>query len=88
MAQNESDLQICYAEYFVGNSKVRAWLWAVRAGLDIRYEIELEQAGERQRCEVGARARQARELFLRVVWGGVSLCTLADIVEDRSGTLF
>lgn len=88
MTQNQSDLQVCYAEYFVRNSKVTAWLLARPQGLTVRYEIVLEQEGERGICDLGTDARAARELYMRVVWGAVSLCTLADVVQDHSGTLF
>lgn len=88
MKQTESDLQICHAEYLVGNSRVRATLLAQPQGVDVQYRIVLEQEHERATCDAGNDIRAARELFLRVVWGGVSICTLFDVVEDYAGTLF
>lgn len=88
MTQNQSELQVCYAEYFVGDHKVRATLQARPQGLTVRYEIVLEQDGEIGICDLGTDACSARDLYMRVVWGAVSLCTLADVVQDHSGTLF
>jgi hypothetical protein len=31
---------------------------------------------------------QARKIFFDVVFGGVTVCTLQDVIEDRMGTLF
>jgi hypothetical protein len=31
---------------------------------------------------------QARRMFFDVVFGGVTACTLQDVIEDRMGTLF
>lgn len=88
MTQNESVIQICYAEYFVKSTKVKAGLHARPQGIGVRYYIELEQQDVREICDLGTDIRAARELFLRVVWGGVSACTLADVVQDYAGTLF
>lgn len=88
MKQTESDMQICFAEYLVGNSRVKAALLARPQGVDVRYQIVLEQEGERETCDAGTDICTARELFLRVVWGGVSICTLCDVAEDYAGTHF
>lgn len=88
MKQIESELQICHAEYLVGNSRVNAALLARPQGVDVRYQIVLEQEGESETCDAGTDIGAARELFLRVVWGGVSICTLFDVAEDYAGTHF
>lgn len=88
MARSESDTQICYAEYFAGHVRIKAWLLAKSEGLKLWHKIILEQEDEQACCDLDMDTRAARELFLRLVWGGVSACTLADIVEDYSGTHF
>ena len=88
MKQSESEMQICCAEYLAGYSKVKAVLLAHPLGMDVRFEIVLEQEGERAVCDAGMDLCAARELFFRVVWGGVSICTLFDVAEDYAGTIF
>lgn len=88
MEQNESDVQLCYAEYLVGGSQVKAKLIAMPEGMGMRYRLVMEQEQQSGSCDLGSELNAARELFLRVVWGGVSLCTLSDVVEDAWGTLF
>jgi len=88
MVQIESDMQLCYAEYYVGGSQVKAALVAAREGIGMRYRLVMEQEQQSRICDLGGELNAAREIFLCVVWGGVSLCTLSDVVEDCLGTLF
>lgn len=88
MANQESDGQMCCASYYVGDVRVEARLLAKSAGLQQQYSIELVQSDERTLCEVGCDLMHARTLFLDVVFGGVTVCTLQDVIEDRTGTLF
>lgn len=79
---------ICTAQYRAGNMEIKAVLVSCRQGLEPRYGILLEQPGERASCELGTDIMTARKLFFDVVFGGVTACTLADVVEDRLGTIF
>lgn len=88
MTKHQAPEQICMAQYSAGRIKVKAFLLALRTGVQNRYEIVLEQPDERVSCEVGTDLLQARSLFLDVVFGGVTACTLPDVIEDRMGTLF
>lgn len=88
MIHDDSQTQMCCAQYHVGAACVHATLHALPQGLGIRYAIVLEQQDQTEECDIGCDAQIARELFLRVVFGGVSACTLADVVEDYLGTHF
>lgn len=88
MLRDGSQTQICCAQYLVGNTCVHAVLHAYPDGLGVRYVIVLEQKDQTETCDVGRDAQMARELFMRVVFGGVSACTLADVAEDYLGTHF
>lgn len=88
MLDGESQTHLCCAQYTVGNTCVHAALHAHIEGLGVRYTIVLEQQDQTEECDAGDDARIARELFLRVVFGGVSACTLADVAEDYLGTHF
>ena len=80
--------QICNAVYKVGGMEVKAILFANAQGMTMHYGICLEHEGERQTCDLGTDSMQARRLFFDVVFGGVTVCTLQDVIEDRMGTLF
>ena len=88
MIQQQIDGQICCASYHVGDIKIQARLLERHAGVQKHYSIELCQADERTVCELGSDFLRARGIFLDVVFGGVTACTLQDVVEDRMGTLF
>ena len=88
MTQNESQMQVCCAQYDAAGIKVRATLLAQPEGIGVQYAIALEQEGERTVCPVCDDVRIAREIYLRVVFGAVTACTLADVVEDYMGTIF
>ncbi len=88
MTQYKAEEQICSAIYQVGEIEIKARLIARRVGLVQQYSIMLEQGGECTVCEIGSDPMSARKLFFDVVFGGVTACTLADVVEDLTGTLF
>ncbi len=88
MMHHESDEQICSASYRAGTVEVTASLLARAEGMTLRYWIVLEQAGDGQTCDLGTDIMSARKLFFDVVFGGVTACTLQDVIEDRMGTLF
>ena len=87
MTQQNSDGQMCCASYRVGNVTVKARLLETHAGLQKQYSIVLQQEDECKTCEVGSNFVHARALFLRVVFGGVTVCTLQDVVEDVRAAL-
>ena len=80
--------QICCATYKAGSLEIKASLCARYVGIALAYIVILEQQGESTECALGSDPEQARRLFFDVVFGGVTACTLHDIVEDRMGTLF
>ncbi len=80
--------QICCATYKAGDLEIKAILHARYVGLAHQYSMILEQQGESTECALGSDIEQARRLFFDVVFGGVTACTLHDVVEDRMGTLF
>ncbi|MBQ7379385.1 MAG: hypothetical protein IJW70_06845 [Clostridia bacterium] len=88
MTQNESEIQICCAQYNAAGIMIRARLLAQPEGIGAQYVIALEQEGELTVCHIGSSMQAAREIFLRVVFGGVTACTLTDVVEDYMGTIF
>ncbi len=88
MSQSESDVQICCATYKAGSIEVKAYLITQIEGVRQHYMILLEQQGECAKCDLGTDLYSARALFFDVVFGGVTACTLQDVVEDRMGTLF
>jgi hypothetical protein len=88
MAEQKSEMQVCYARYFVGAHRIEAELFAQPDGMDVRYQMTLIQESERVTCDLGTCQNAAKQLFLRVVYGGVSACTLQDVVEDYMGTIF
>ena len=88
MMQQKSDAQMCSASYHVGDIKIEARLLERCVGLQKQYMIELCQADECTVQALGSDFAQARGLFLDVVFGGVTACTLQDVIEDRMGTLF
>ncbi len=88
MTHHESDEQIFCVTYRAGQIVVKASLIARREGMVARYGIMLEQEDECGVCDLGTELPFAKQLFFDVVSGGVTACTLADIVQDRSGTLF
>jgi hypothetical protein len=68
--------------------EVKAILFAGAQGMMMHYGICLEHEGERGTCDLGTDLMQARRIFFDVVFGGVTVCTLQDVIEDRRGTLF
>lgn len=88
MAIQNSEQQICCATYTVGKIELRASLLARRVGIQEQYRIVIEQQGECAACSFFGDVQLARSLFCDVVFGGVTACTLQDVVEDRTGTLF
>lgn len=88
MMHLEEDGQICCAQYKAGSIEVKVTLLAHAEGVGHRYQILLEQPGECARCDLGDALVPAKKLFFDIVFGGVTACTLADVVEDRMGTLF
>lgn len=88
MTHHESKQQICAAFYHVGSTQVKAQLFCESEGIAQRYRILLEHGEERQSCDLGTDLLQARGLFMEIVFGGVTVCTLSDVIEDRMGTLF
>lgn len=80
--------EICCARYKAGDMDVQATLLVRAYGVGHCYQIMLEQEGECARCDLGDALEPAKKLFFDIVFGGVTACTLADIVEDRMGTLF
>ncbi len=88
MTQNESQMQICCAQYDAAGIKVWAKLLAQPEGVGVRYAIALEQNQEVTVCPICDDVRIAKEIYLRVVFGAVTACTLADVVEDYMGTIF
>ncbi len=80
--------QICNAVYKVGSMEVKAILFANAQGMTMHYGICLEHEGESLACDLGTDLMQARKMFFDVVFGGVTVCTLQDVIEDRMGTLF
>ncbi len=88
MTLDKADAQICSAVYKVGSIEVKAILFVISEGVTMRYGICLEHGEERQTCALGTDLLGARKLFFDVVFGGVTACTLQDVVEDRMGTLF
>ena len=87
MTIQESDGQMCCASYHVGQIVVKARLLEHCAGLQKHYSIEIVQNEERAVCELGCDFMRARGLFLDVVFGGVTVCTLHDVIEDRLGAV-
>ena len=87
MTHQNADGQICCASYRVGNETVKARLLETQAGLQKQYSIALQQEDECKTCEVGEDLVRARALFLQVVFGGVTVCTLQDVVEDAGAAL-
>ena len=83
MTNQASDTQMCCASYHVGEMVVKARLLEHRAGLQTHYSIELWQDDECAECDLGCDFMRARGLFLDVVFGGVTVCTLHDVIEDR-----
>ena len=83
MKNREQDARICCAQYRVGDLEIEVTLLARTQGVGQVYCILLEQPGERMCCEVGDALLSAKRLFFDVVYGGVTACTLADVVEDR-----
>ena len=88
MIYDQSAEPICTAQYRAGSIEIRAVLLEYPEGANKRYGIRLEQAEECVTCELASDLLQARRLFFDVVFGGVTACTLCDVVEDRMGTLF
>ena len=86
MTMNENDGQICCASYRVGDMMVNARLLTRQSGLQMHYYIEMWHADERAEYELGSDFMRARELFLDAVFGGVTVCTLQDVIEDRMRT--
>ena len=80
--------QICNAVYKVGSMEVKAILFANAQGMTMHYGICLENEGDSLACDLGTDLMQARKMFFDVVFGGVTVCTLQDVIEDRMGTLF
>ena len=80
--QSIKEEQICCATYRVGDIKVRASLLAAQQGVKHQYSILLEHEGERALCEIGTQMQLAKRMFFNVVFGGVTACTLSDVVED------
>ena len=83
MATQDTKSPICCATYTVGEREVKASLYTIPTGLEEQYCIILEQQGERVACEFQGEARRVRALFCDVVFGGVTPCTLCDVIEDR-----
>jgi hypothetical protein len=88
MTPCKTEEQICSAVYRVGSMEVKAILFAGAQGMMMHYGICLEHEGERGTCDLGTDLMQARKIFFDVVFGGVTACTLQDVIEDRMGTLF
>ena len=88
MSNDQSHEQICCATYKAGQIEVKASLLAQHAGMETEYGILLEHRDERAVCSLGSDLLRARQLFFDVVFGGVTACTLSDVIEDRMGTLF
>lgn len=88
MGQYESERQICCAEYYVRNIKIKATLLSRSMGIGEQYCILLEQEEQQIVCEIGDNLASARGLFFQIVSGGVTLCTLNDVAEDQMGTIF
>ena len=80
--------QICNAVYKVGSMEVKAILFANAQGMTMHYGICLKHEEESLACDLGTDLMQARKMFFDVVFGGVTVCTLQDVIEDRMGTLF
>ena len=80
--QSIKEEQICCAKYRVGDIEVRASLLAAQQGVKHQYSILLEHEGERALCEIGTQMQLAKRMFFNVVFGGVTACTLSDVVED------
>ena len=88
MNHHELAKTVCSAQYKAGELEIKATLFAHTEGLQQNYGILLEQQGERVTCELGSDRGAASALFFDVVYGGVTTCTLNDVVQDRLGTLF
>lgn len=88
MTEQKTDMQVCYARYYAGAHRIEAELLAQPDGMGVRYHLSLFEESERVTCDLGTHEDAAKQLFLRVVYGGVSPCTLHDVVEDYMGTLF
>ena len=88
MTPCKTEEQICSAVYRVGSMEVKAILFAGAQGMMMHYSICLEHEGEIGTCDLGTDLMQARKIFFDVVFGGVTVCTLQDVIEDRMGTLF
>ncbi len=88
MTQEDWQTELCSAQYHVGNIRIDARLVAQPVGMGERYAITMAQEGESACFDLGENRDAARSIFLRVVYGGVTLCTLEEIIEDAWGTLF
>ena len=85
MATEDLHRQICCATYTVGDMEIKAHLYAVTVGLQEQYWICLDQQGERITCECGKDATNVKALFCDIVFGGVTACTVCDVIEDWLG---
>ena len=80
--QSQQNGQVCCATYKAGEIEIKATLLVKEQGAQQQFSIVLEHEGERAFCEIGTQALLAKKVFFDVVFGGVTACTLSDVVED------
>lgn len=82
MEDHHAGVLVCRAEYAVQDLELCVCLYAHRAGIAFRYELEIVQGSEIASCDVGQDMDAARLLFFCILSGGVTACHLIDVVQD------